>query len=121
MGCPRAIYNDIASSTSDFFRPRIKNALVQGRALGPSALVHGPALGHFLTSEEKKPRFRGYIVVYSPPTPHIYITYIFIYFFFFEGKYDINRGAENVPVLVEYVKKIFVMYIRGVGGLYTTI
>ena len=53
MGCRRAIYNNIASSTSDFFRPRIKNALVQGRALGPSALVHGPALGHFLTSDEK--------------------------------------------------------------------
>ena len=47
MGFRRAIHNDIASSTSDFFRPRIKNALVQGRALGPSALVHGPALGHF--------------------------------------------------------------------------
>ena len=42
MGCRRAIYNNIASSTSDFFRTRIKNALVQGRALG-----------HFLTSDEK--------------------------------------------------------------------
>ena len=48
MGFRRAIYNDIASSTSDFFRPRIKNALVQGRALG-----------HFLTLEEKKTSVSG--------------------------------------------------------------
>ena len=65
MGSCRAIYNDIAASTSDFFRPRQKNSLGQGRALG-----------NFLASDEKKPRFRGYIVVYSPPRPHIYITYI---------------------------------------------
>ena len=39
-------------STSDFFRPR------------PAA------------SDEKNPRSRGYIAVYSPPRPHIYITYI---------------------------------------------
>ena len=70
MGSRRAIYNDIAASTSVFFRPRQKNSLGQGRALGPSAL------GNFLASDEKKPRSRGYIVVYSPPGPHIYITYI---------------------------------------------
>ena len=76
MGSRRAIHNDIAASTSVFFRPRQKNSLGQDRALGPSALGHGPALGNFLASDEKKPRSRGYIVVYSPPVPHIYITYI---------------------------------------------
>ena len=65
MGSCRAIYNDIAASTSVFFRPRQKNSLGQGRALG-----------NFFASDEKKPRSRGYIVVYSPPRPHIYITYI---------------------------------------------
>ena len=63
----RAIYNDIAASTSVLYRPREKKTLGQGRALGPSALVHGPALGFFFTSDEKEPRCRGYIVVYSPP------------------------------------------------------
>ena len=79
MGSRRAIYNDLATSTSVFCRPRQKNSLGQGRALGPTALGHGPALGNFLASDEKKPRFRGYIVVYSPPGPHIYITYMYIY------------------------------------------
>ena len=59
MGFYRAIYNNIAASTSDFFfRPR------------PAA-----------SDEKKNPRFRGYIVVYSPPKPHIYITYIYIYIY----------------------------------------
>ena len=44
-----------STSTSDFFRPR------------PPA------------SDEKNPRSRGYIVGYSPPKCHIYITYIYIY------------------------------------------
>ena len=35
MGSRRAIYNDIAASTSVFFRPRQKNSLGQCRALGP--------------------------------------------------------------------------------------
>ena len=65
MGSRRAIYNGIAASTSVFFRPRQKNSLRQGRALGS-----------FLASDEKKPRSRGYTVVYSPPGPHIYITNI---------------------------------------------
>ena len=65
MGSRRAIYNDIAASTSVFFVLGKKNSLGQGRALG-----------NFLASDEKKPRFRGYIVVYSPPGPHIYITNI---------------------------------------------
>ena len=41
-----------SASTSDLVRPR------------PSA------------SDEPNPRSRGYIAVYSPPRPHIYITYI---------------------------------------------
>ena len=81
MGCRRAIYNNIASSTSDFFRPRIKNALVQGRALGSSALVHGPALGLFFTSDEKNLGLGAILLYISPPTPHIYITYIYIYIY----------------------------------------
>ena len=54
MGFCRAICRYIAASTSEFFfRPR------------PSA-----------SDEKKIPRFRGYIPAYSPPKPHIYITYI---------------------------------------------
>ena len=54
MGFCRAICRFIAASTSEFFfvlglRPRTK---------------------------KKNPRFRGYIPAYSPPKPHIYITYI---------------------------------------------
>ena len=79
MGSRRAIYNDLATSTSVFCPPRQKNSLGQGRALGPTALGHGPVLGNFFASDDKKPRFRGYIVVYSPPRPHIYITYIYVY------------------------------------------
>ena len=52
MGSCRAIYSYIAASTSDLVRPR------------PSA------------SDEPNPRSRGYIAVYSPPRPHIYITHI---------------------------------------------
>ena len=81
MGSRRAIYNDLATSTSVFCRPRQKNSLGQGRALGPTALGHGPVLGNFFASDDKKPRFRGYIVVYSPPRPNIYITYIHTYIF----------------------------------------
>ena len=36
-----------------FFRPRQKKSLGQGRALGPSALGHGPALGIFLPRTKK--------------------------------------------------------------------
>ena len=54
MGSCRAIYSYIAASTSDLVRPR------------PAA------------SDEPNPRSRGYIAVYSPPRPHIYITYIYI-------------------------------------------
>ena len=53
MGSRRAIYNDIAASTSVIFRPRQKNSLGQGGALGPSALGHRLALGNFLASDEK--------------------------------------------------------------------
>ena len=53
IGSRRAISNDIATSTSVIFRPRQKNSLGQGRALGPSALGHGPALGNFSASDEK--------------------------------------------------------------------
>ena len=51
MGCRRAIYNNIASSTSVFFRPWIKNTLA------------GPCPRAFLNLGRKKPRFRGYTVV----------------------------------------------------------
>ena len=81
MGSRRAIYNDIAASTSVIFRPRQKKSLGQGRALGPTALGHGPVLGNFFASDDKKPRFRGYIVVYSPPRPHIHITHIEVIIF----------------------------------------
>ena len=43
IGSCWAISNDIATSTSVIFRPRQKNALGQGRALGP----------YFLASDEK--------------------------------------------------------------------
>ena len=76
MGSRRGIYTDIAASRSNVFRPRQQNSLGQGRALGPSALGHGPALGNFVASDEKNSPCRGYIGVYSPPGPHIYITYI---------------------------------------------
>ena len=60
IGFYRAIYNNIAASTSDFFfRPR------------PSA-----------SDEKKNPRSRGYIVVYSPQKPNIYITYIYIIYIY---------------------------------------
>ena len=64
MGCRRAIYNNIASSTSDFFRPRIKNALVQGRALE-----------HFLTSDEKNLGL-GAILLYIALRHPIYTLHI---------------------------------------------
>ena len=51
MGSRRALYNDIAASTSVIFRPRQKNSLGQGGALGPSALGYGSALGNFLANE----------------------------------------------------------------------
>ena len=52
-GSCRAMYSYIAASTSDLVRPR------------PSA------------SDEPNHRSRGYIAVYSPPRPLIYITYIY--------------------------------------------
>ena len=52
-------------STSAFFvlglRPRTKNASVSGV---------------YCSSDEKMPRFRGYIAAYTPPKHRIYITYI---------------------------------------------
>ena len=54
MGSCRAIHSYIAASTLDLVRHR------------PSA------------SDEPNPRSRGYIAVYSPPRPHIYITYIYM-------------------------------------------
>ena len=53
MGSRRALYNDIAASTSVIFRPRQKNSLGQGGALGRSALGHRLALGNVLASDEK--------------------------------------------------------------------
>ena len=66
MGSRRAMYNDIAASTSVIFRPWLKNSLGQGRALW-----------NFVASDEKNSPCRGYIVVYySPPKSHICIKYI---------------------------------------------
>ena len=59
MGSRRAIYNDLATSTSVFCRPRQKKSLGQGRALGPTALGHGPALGNFFASDDKKTSVSG--------------------------------------------------------------
>ena len=74
MGSRRAIYNNIAASTSDFFRPRQKNSLGQGRALG-----HGPALGNFFASDKKNLGFEAislYIALRDPIyTLHIYHLY----------------------------------------------
>ena len=64
MGGCRAVYDSIAHSTSDFF-------------VCPRA---------FLVLGRKNPRFRGYTVVYIPPTPHIYITYIYRYPHIFRKK-----------------------------------
>ena len=75
-GVPSGYIQRYSRLNLGFFRPRQKNSLGKGRALGPAALGHGPPLGNFLASDEKKPRSRGYTVVYSPPGPHIYITYI---------------------------------------------
>ena len=79
MGCRRAIYNDIASSTSDFFRPRIKNTLVQGCALKPSGLVHGLLpLGIFLP-RTKKNLGHGAILSYRSLRHQIYTLLIYIW------------------------------------------
>ena len=53
-------------STSAFFRPR------------PAA------------SDEKMPRFRGYIVGYTPQKHRIYITYIYIYIYIYNVQYILN-------------------------------
>ena len=96
MGSRQAIYNDIAASTSVFFRPRQKNSLGQGRALG-----------NFFASDEKKPRSRGYIVVYSPPGPHIYITYIL-----FGGLYTEVIICSKFPL----VESCYFLFISGEEG-----
>ena len=102
MGSRQAKYNDIAPqprhplfSTSAKKFPRSGS---RPRAYGP--LGHDPDLGNFLASDEKKvPRLRGYIVVYSPPRPHIYITNIPlvcpVYFCYFWSKSHQYRGQKN--------------------------
>ena len=89
MGSRRAIYNDLATSTSVFCRPRQKKSLGQGRALG-----------NFFASDDKKPRFRVYIVVYSPPRPHIYITYIIC--IVYTLTLQITVTVTNRHVLINY-------------------
>ena len=64
MGSARGIYTNIATSTSVFSS--------SDKKLPRAAIC---ALGNFLP-RRKKPRSRGYIGVYSPRRPHIYITYI---------------------------------------------
>ena len=73
MGSSQAISNSIAPHPRFFFAlGRIPRAA--RRALGPAALGHGvPPSGFDLG--QKKPRFRGYTVGYSPRRHHIYITY----------------------------------------------
>ena len=65
MGSRRAIYNDIAASTSVFFRPRQKNSLGQGRALG-----------NFFASDEKNLGF-GAISLYIALRDPIYTLHIY--------------------------------------------
>ena len=76
MGSCRAINNDIAASTSDFFRPRQKNSLAHGRALGPSALGHGPDLGNFFLPRTKKNLGFGAISLYIALQDPIYTLHI---------------------------------------------
>ena len=78
MGCRRAISNNIAASTSVFLSSAGKFPRAARRALGPSALGHGVVPSGIFRPRTKKPRFRGYIVGYSPLTPHIHITYIYV-------------------------------------------
>ena len=65
MGSSQAISNSIAP------QPRFFSSSVE--SLGRHAVPSGFDLG------QKKPRFRGYTVGYSPRRPHIYITYIYVY------------------------------------------
>ena len=65
MGSRREIYNDIAASTSDFFRPRQKNSLGQGRARGPD-------LGNFFLPRTKKILGFGAISLYIALRDPIY-------------------------------------------------
>ena len=82
MGFCRAICRFIAASTSEFFfRPR------------PSA-----------SDEKKMPRFRGYILAYSPPKTHIYITYIL-----FWGLYP---DTQNSPYNTDHLN----LHISPIGG-----
>ena len=73
MGSCRAIYNDIAASTSVFFRPRQKNSLGQGRALG-----------NFFASDEKNLGLGAISVSIALRDPiytlQIYYIYIYIYY-----------------------------------------
>ena len=78
IGSRRAIYNDIAASTSGKKLPR---AAAVPSGLRPSGTACCPR--EFSGLGRKKPRLRGYIVGYSPPTPHIYITYISRYRYVF--------------------------------------
>ena len=82
MGSRRAIYNGIAASTSVIFRPRQKNSLGQGGALGPSALGHRLALGNFLASDENNLGL-GAISLYIALRDPIYTVHIYIYIFIY--------------------------------------
>ena len=70
MGSSQAISNSIAPHPR-FFSPSVES------------------LG------QKKPRFRGYTVGYSPRRPHIYITYI-IYIYILKNCLQYSYGFQNL-------------------------
>ena len=65
----QAVYNDIAATASDFFRPWQKTSRRKGRARGPTTLGLGPALGNFVASDENNLGFGAislYIALQDP-------------------------------------------------------
>ena len=146
MGSTLAIYTDIATSTSVFSSSVKKLPRTAICALGPSALVHRLLSSAIFYLGRKSPRSRGYIGVYSPPRPHIYITNIpltdpIYRVFNFWPNYPLkstysksyialSRGQYNsvyMPALaviarrLETEKVVYLLYIWGLIGLYTTI
>ena len=106
-------------STSAFFvlglRPRTKNASVSGV---------------YCSSDEKMPRFRGYIAAYTPPKHRIYITYIP-----FIGIYPVHDFYTKTPLVYGCTKRCiipiwgvycwiyprfggYILYISPIWGIY---
>ena len=85
MGSSQAISNSIAP------QPRFFSSSVE--SLGRHAVPSGFDLG------QKKPRFRGYTVGYSPRRPHIYITYIPLI-----GIYPVKYFSTKTPLVYSATK-----------------